>query len=580
VPTEKRILCHSPSDESFRQLRDALRRAAPRTNGARHEVLPDGEDVPIACDSMSLRWVSAPDTAALLYALEEQYVNLIVFDLRCADDACLGVQAAHAFHVLDVLDRTEDVEGRYAFHRIVVLMPRRSSPVIDEVILRFGAHGVGTVLREGDDPDRFAAELLGHAARLLRTRKTGRRALCASGGGITGLYFELGALKCLDDALGGGGLADFDMYFGISAGAVVTAPICIGYSVDEFMAAVANVPGGRVAPLDLRLFRLGHVDARTFGRRFRSAARTTAFGAWSALTGRHAPSKETLLFDYADLVAAPFKADGFEKMLRDVMEAPFGTNDFRALPKPLYVGATDQDARAHVLFGDEQHLDVPISQAVQASLSINPAFSATKIGDRWYEDGAVTRTSNFAEAIRRGATLVFVVDPFVPYVAREPGFASRRGMLYNVDQDVRTISYTRYETTRNWVLRRHPEVSSYTFVPANRLRRLMSINPMDHRPYMEIWRGAYLSTFNRLRAVHHRLAGDVAVHGFDLNLDRAAAVAERLEAVATPTFADFFPDGKIAIKRPQLVGQRRAERVERTAPVSLRRTVSASELTP
>jgi hypothetical protein len=49
-------------------------------------------------------------------------------------------------------------------------------------------------------------------------------------------------------------------------------------------------------------------------------------------------------------------------------------------------------------------------------------------------------------------------------------------MLCNIDQDIRTISYTsstsytRYETTRNWVLRQHPEVSSYTFVPANRSR--------------------------------------------------------------------------------------------------------------
>lgn len=565
MPTEKRILCHSPSEESFRRLHAALRRAAASSDGAPRL---DGDDPPIAFDGLLLRWLSVADTGTLLRDLEERYVNLIVFDLRCDDDARLGLQAAQAFHVLGELDRTDDVEGRYAFHRIMVLLPRRSSPAIDEVILQLGVHGVGSVLREDDDEAVFAARLLARAAKLLRARKTGRRALCASGGGITGIYFELGALKCLDDCLGGGGLSDFDMYFGISAGAVVTAPLSVGYSIDEFMAAVAGVPGGRVRPLDLRLFRLGHVDARTFAERIGAVARTTLAGAFSALTGRRAPSRETILFDYADLVAAPFTAEGFEKMLRDVLEAPFATNDFRALPRPLYVGATDQDARSHVLFGDETHQDVPISQAVQASLSINPAFSATRIGDRWYEDGAVTRTSNFAEAIRRGATLVFVVDPFVPYVAREPGFASRRGMLYNVDQDVRTISYTRYETTRNWVLRRHPEVSSYTFVPANRLRRLMSINPMDHRPYMEIWRGAYLSTFNRLLAVHHRLAGDAAVHGFPLDLARASAVAERLEATATPTFADFFPDGKIDIKRPQLCGQRAREVVSAPASVA------------
>jgi predicted acylesterase/phospholipase RssA len=552
VPTDKRILCHSPSVAGFERLLKELREAA--------EIPSIPLDDAVVFDGTRLRWLARDDTTALLDELRERYVNLIVFDLRCPDDPCLGRQAAHAFVTLDALDRSEDVEGRFAFNRILVLLPARPSPAVDQVLLELGVRGVGSVIRErdGESGRAFARRLLEQSVQLLRARKTGKRALCASGGGITGLYFELGALKCLDDCLGGGGVNDFDLYFGISAGAVVAGPLAVGYSVDEFMAAVAGVPGGRVAPLDLRLFRLGHVDGRSFAARAFAAARTTLAGAFSAFTGRAAPSKESLLFDYADLIAPPFRADGFERMLREVLSAPGGTNDFRALPRPLFVGATDQDARTHVLFGDELNDAVPISKAIQASLSINPAFSATRIGDRYFEDGAVTRTSNFAEAIRRGATLILVIDPFVPYVAREPGFANRRGMLYNIDQDVRTISYTRYEAARNSVLRRHPEVSSYTFLPANRLRRLMSINPMDHRPYLEIWRGAYLSTYQRLVALQHRLVGDLGVHGFTLDLERANAVAERLSACAVPTFADFFPDGKITLRRPPLIGDVRS----------------------
>lgn len=534
----KRILCHSPDAHTF----DKLVRALGTVTEPEGEVLRHG--------GLTLQLASCADSAQLLTEIRERYVNLIVFDLRCPDDACLRVQAAQAFHVLDSLDLTENVEARYAFHRVLVLVPARSSSTVDEVILGLGARGVGSVLR--DDGDGFAARLLAEITRVLESRKTGQRALCASGGGITGLNFELGALKCLDDCLGERGVHDFDMYFGISAGAVVTAPIAVGYTVDELMAAVAHEPGGRIPPLDLRLFRLGHVDGRSFAQRFSAAVRTTLGGAFSAVTGRVPPSREELLFEYADLIAPPFRADGFEEMLRGMLTARGATNDFRRLTRPLFIGATDQDARAHVLFGDEQHQDVAISKAIQASLSFNPAFGATRIGDRYYEDGAVTRTSNFAEAIRRGATLVLVIDPFVPYVAREPGFANRRGLLYNIDQDVRTISYTRYETTRNWVLRRHPEVSSYTFVPANRLRKLMSVNPMDHRPYLEIWRGAYLSTFHRLETVQHRLAGDAAAHGLDLDLDRARAVAERLEATPYPRLADFFPDGKVTLKQRPL----------------------------
>ncbi|MBK6849800.1 MAG: hypothetical protein IPG96_20455 [Proteobacteria bacterium] len=70
----------------------------------------------------------------------------------------------------------------------------------------------------------------------------------------------MGALKCLDDCLGGQGVNDFDLYFGISAGAVVTGLMAAGYSIDEFMASVAGVEGGRLEPIDMRLFRLSHLD--------------------------------------------------------------------------------------------------------------------------------------------------------------------------------------------------------------------------------------------------------------------------------------------------------------------------------
>ena len=49
----------------------------------------------------------------------------------------------------------------------------------------------------------------------------GEVALCASGGGITGLYFELGALKCFEDCCSPGTLNALDLYFGISAGGVI-----------------------------------------------------------------------------------------------------------------------------------------------------------------------------------------------------------------------------------------------------------------------------------------------------------------------------------------------------------------------
>lgn len=542
----KRILYHGPSEAQF----EGFVRSLSSAEGAATE------GGTVAWGGLACELVSRPQVGELVAELHRSYVNLLVLDLRGAERA---ERAAGAFEVLDRLDATEDVEDRYAFHRIVVLLSGAACAASDRLILELGARGVGRVVRHEDfSPERadgaWGAEFLAEARRALTDRKTGKRALCAAGGGITGIFFELGVMKCLDDCLDAGGANGFDMYFGISAGAVVSGPLAVGYSVDEYMAAIAGHPGGRIAPLDLRLFRLGHLDVAGFARRLGLAAKTAWSGLTRPLRRARGLSREQLLFDYVDLVAPPFRADRFETTLRAILDAPGATNDFARLGGRLFIGATDQDARAHVLFGDETHSDVPISRAIQASLSINPAFSATQIGGRYYEDGAITRTSNFVEAMRRGATLIFVLDPFLPYVARTPGYNDRRGLLYNIDQDVRTISYTRYEATRNSVLRKHPDVSTYTFVPANRLRRLISQNPMDHRPYLEIWRGAYLSTLKRLTHLRHRLEGDLRVHGVGLSFDRAQAVADRLERARTLRFDDFFPDGVVSLRTPPLVG--------------------------
>ncbi len=545
----KRILYHGPSEAQF----EGFVRSLAAAEGA------DTDGATVAWADLSCELVSRPQVGELVAELHRSYVNLLVLDLRGAEGSERAARAAGAFDVLDRLDATEDVEDRYAFHRIVVLLSGATCAASDRLILELGARGVGRVVRhEAFSPERadaaWGASFLAEARRALTERKAGKRALCAAGGGITGIFFELGVLKCLDDCLDAGGANGFDMYFGISAGAVVSGPLAVGYSVDEYMAAIAGHPGGRIAPLDLRLFRLGHLDVAGFARRLGLAAKTAWTGLTRPLRRARGLSREQLFFDYVDLVAPPFRADRFETTLRAILTAPGATNDFARLGGRLFIGATDQDARAHVLFGDETHSDVPISRAIQASLSINPAFSATHIGGRYYEDGAITRTSNFVEAMRRGATLIFVLDPFLPYVARTPGYNDRRGLLYNIDQDVRTISYTRYEATRNWVLRKHPDVSTYTFVPANRLRRLISQNPMDHRPYLEIWRGAYLSTLKRLTHLRHRLEGDLRVHGVGLSFDRAQAVADRLERARTLRFDDFFPDGVVSLRTPPLAG--------------------------
>ena len=54
--------------------------------------------------------------------------------------------------------------------------------------------------------------------------KRDKIALCLAGGGITGSMFEVGCLAALDDVLEDGrGVNEFDMFVGISAGAIIAA---------------------------------------------------------------------------------------------------------------------------------------------------------------------------------------------------------------------------------------------------------------------------------------------------------------------------------------------------------------------
>lgn len=567
----QRIVYLGPSAAAFA----ALKRALEGVSGCRAGDA-DSARFELACGELRTSWELQRDTDHLLEALQTTYVNLLVIDLRCAtDEGCLDARADEMIGLVDRLDELPDIETRFGFHRIVALLPAADPVAVDRLILALGRRGIGAVLRQpqaspatGGEPGahsepsagqlELARLLLAETHRVLTAPRRDQRALCAAGGGITGIYFEMGALKCLDDCLGGHGVNDFDLYFGISAGAVVTGLIAAGYSIDEFMASVAGVEGGRLEPIDMRLFRLSHLDYPALGRRVWRGVQLGAAALRKLVPFAGGPSFESLFFDSAELMVPPFRADGFEKLIRRALGAPGATNDFRLLPRPLFIGVTDQDEREHVIFGAAGYDDVPISVAIRASLSLNPAFGATRIGGRYYEDGGVTRTSNFVEAIRRGAGLIFVLDPFVPYVSRAPGFASTRGMLFNFDQNIRTISYTRFENTRGWVLRRYPDVRSYTFLPANRLRQLMSVSPFDHRPFLEIWRGAYLSTLQRIQRLRHRMHGDLASYGVGLELGRAEAVAERLETARRLELADFYPEGRVEIRQPPLCLERAA----------------------
>src|ERR1700716_1394542 len=78
----------------------------------------------------------------------------------------------------------------------------------------------------------------------MATPRRGKTALVLASGGITGVAYEVGALRALDHVLTNKTVNDFDMYVGTSAGAVVAASVASGIPPVMLAGLIAGtVPG-------------------------------------------------------------------------------------------------------------------------------------------------------------------------------------------------------------------------------------------------------------------------------------------------------------------------------------------------
>ncbi|UCF46129.1 MAG: hypothetical protein JSU89_02810, partial [Myxococcales bacterium] len=199
--TRKRVLYVGSGLKCFESLVNDMS-AAPRTERVRSDIYP-------VLDSRGheIEFVPVWDTLGATDTLRSAYVNLLLVDLRWCEN--FENRVAEIRQLLTELDHDEDVEQRYGFHRIVVLVSGPDMARLDDLIVELGAVGVRYVLRQDFEEnvpawssDRpFAETVLRLAVDLTSSRRIGKTAICASGGGITGIYYEMGVLKCLDDCL-------------------------------------------------------------------------------------------------------------------------------------------------------------------------------------------------------------------------------------------------------------------------------------------------------------------------------------------------------------------------------------------
>ena len=388
-------------------------------------------------------------------------------------------------------------EQRFRFDRILVIMEEEEN--LNRNIFELGRFRVS-----GFITDPFGqGDIFERIGTLLRRLTPGKAALCLAGGGIEGMLYELGVLRALDSFLIGKGLIDFDIFCGISAGSILASFLANGVPPDIIERGMRGgirgiKPVKRGMLFDIHFYeylsRVGKLAWRIFG--------IGGEGGVEALAQAVPP--------------------GFfwGRKLGDYMEGQLNRenlyNSFDQLEKELYIGATDQDNFKHVVFGEPDFRDVPISQAVSASSALTPFYEPVKVGDRWYIDGGFSRTSNVSVALAHGARLVIIIDPLVPILSEKPGFVRKRGGIFGGIQGLKSMIHTRFTQALSGIMEQYPYVDFFIFQPDGEIRRAMSGSLMKYWFRTNIEQLAFSDTRRRIRLELEKYHREFKRHGFEL----------------------------------------------------------------
>ncbi len=287
---------------------------------------------------------------------------------------------------------------------------------------------------------------------LTQIKRNAKLALVLSGGAMTGGAFKIGGLKALNDYLVNRKLTDFDIYVGISAGAILSVPFAGGIPPEEMLASLdgASKRFSQFSPLDfyrpnfseflLRPLRYayGHLtflpgvllDVATA---FPKLGLDFMHNAYEFFKDPSYTRSETLL---RPILQAAFSGRSLPKMaeliptglfnnktvetyLRKNMQNNRMPNSFkvlkRATGKSLYMMAVNLDTSQDVFFGPDECNDLTISEAAQASSALPGFYKPARLRGVDYVDGSVRKTAPISLAVQKGAELVICYNPFRPY---------------------------------------------------------------------------------------------------------------------------------------------------------------------
>jgi NTE family protein len=401
-------------------------------------------------------------------------------------------------------------------------------------------------------------------------KKNPKIALVLSGGAVAGGAYKLGGLKAMNDLMVNHDIGDFDIFIGLSAGALIAAPVAAGVSPEEMIKSFDGKSQmfTQLRWLDFYNPNLGEIITKPLDFVFKLATAAPRFSI--NFLSMVFSSDKKFFRSLMELVRKPNyrNADQVVKDLIKIAQAskdlpsllevlPSGIFDnsrletyirqnirrnnlknsfadlYEKLGKELYITALNLDAGEPVVFGHDENDSLSISEAIQASTALPGFYKPARIRGVDYCDGGVTTTANIDVAASHGADLIICYNPFRPfhnkllirfykdlstYVADKPHIADG-GVSAVLNQAFRTLLHYRLQmalrrfehdpTFRGDIVLIEPDVHDINF---------FEINPVAFWERAKAAELGYLSVRHSLEKTYPLIKKILGAYGVDTTM--------------------------------------------------------------
>lgn len=435
-------------------------------------------------EEVEYRFVFHSSISTARRAVIDTSADLVLLDARRSSEDAPPIP----FRETQAAAFVEELVGPEALAPHPVRKSQLVAVVDDDPLLGENAFKVGTLRLVGCMVDPIGrGNLLFMLDRYLRRDTSGKIAVCLAGGGVEGLIYEIGVLLAINDIMVDHSVNDFEIFCGISCGGMINSFLANGVPVEE-LAMGLQTGEGRIARVKRGdIFR---PNASEVLPRLVDAARTVM---------EHRSETDFEALAWSLIPGGAFTGENLKWYLERQLTKPGLTNNFNQLAKELYIGVTDTDNARHVVFGEPGLMDVPISHVIRASMALVPFYGPEKLMGRHYIDGAFTRTTNVQVAVRHGAKLVFMVNPWEPFQAPEAGFVERWGGGYLTLQALKCMVSSRFHRASEHFDELYPDISVHLFAPEDEELHEMRGTLMKFFYRMQLAEFAYRKTLQKIR---------------------------------------------------------------------------------